>query len=316
MNHHDLEGLDFRIMKLLLANNGAPPEAPLRRSFRSMAKDLGVDQGTIRARTKKLQEQRVLKGWYLGVSPSVTAHDIVYAWLIVEPGSSKDDVIGRLLTSEEVERVFNYLGPKLSLVVLCKSGTSPELALQNLAREAGLGNAIHEQACVRVPGHELSRTDVEIVEILRGDPWKSYSDVATLLRLSAKTVKRRVTNLAEAGVIYMIPIIDLKALQGIVPMELLVEYTSAESKAGVNTAVMSRVKENLVFSDTSAPFGYFALAVPNVVHVEQIAEWVRKQSGVKDVRSEALIDVVLNRNYYERTPRFFRPELEGERVLT
>jgi len=311
-----LDRLDFRIMKLLLANNGAPPEAPLRRSFRSMAKDLGVDEGTIRARTKKLQEQRVLKGWYLGVSPSVTAHDIIYAWLIVEPVSSKDDVIDRLLTSKEVERVCNYLGPKLSLVVLCKSGTSPELALQNLATVTGLGKALHEQASLRVPRHELSRTDAEMIEILRGDPWKSYSDVATLLRLSAKTVKRRVTNLAEAGVIYMIPVIDLKALQGIVPMELLVEYESAESKAEVNKAVMSRAKENLVFSDTSGPLGYFALAVPNVVYVEQIAEWVRKQKGVKAVRSEALLDVVLNRNYYEQRPRFFRPELERERVLS
>jgi hypothetical protein len=79
---------------------------------------------------------------------------------------------------------------------------------------------------------------------------------------------------------------------------------------------MSRVKENLVFSDTAGPFGYFALAVPNVVFVEQIAEWVRKQKGVKEVRSEALLDVVLNRSYYEHTPRLFRSELEGERVLT
>lgn len=294
-------------MRLLLANNGAPPEAPLRRSFRSMAKDLGVDEGTIRARTMKLQEQGVLKGWYLGVSPSVTGHDIIHAWLIVEPGASKEDVIGRLLTSKDVERVCNYLGPKLSAVVRCNSGTSPELALQDLATVAGLRNALHEQGSLRVPRHDLSATDAKIIEILRGDPWKPYSELATLLRLSAKTVKRRVTNLAEAGDIYMIPIIDLKALQGIVPMELLVEYTSAESKAGVNRAVMSRVRENLVFSDTSGPFGYFALAVPNVVYVEQTAEWVRRQKGVKAVRSEALLDVVLNRNYYELAPGFSRP---------
>ena len=54
--------------------------------------------------------------------------------------------------------------------------------------------------------------------------------------------------------------------------------------------------------------------VPNVAYVEQISEWVRRQSGVKEVHSEALQEVVLNRGYYERGSRSVRLRSEGEKV--
>jgi DNA-binding Lrp family transcriptional regulator len=127
--------------------------------------------------------------------------------------------------------------------------------------------------------------------------------VAKELGLSAKTVKRRIARLSEDGAIYLLPIVDLKALQGIIPMELVVDYSSPEMRTEASARIRSNLRDELMFSDASKPHGYFALVVSNISRVEQIAKWVQQQKGVKDVHAEALQDVILNRIHYEHWSR-------------
>ena len=94
-----MDRLDLRLLRSLVVNNGVPPGIPvLRKSFRSMGKDLGVDQGTIRKRIRRFQENHILKGWYLGVNPGVEGNDIVHGWFEVKGESAKCELIGRLLS--------------------------------------------------------------------------------------------------------------------------------------------------------------------------------------------------------------------------
>ena len=295
----DLDRLDLGILKVLLVNNGVPPGNPvLRKSFRSIAKDLGVDQGTVRKRMKRLQEQRVLKGWYLGMNPGLTGHDVVHAWVGVENEDTKGALISKLLSDPGTERACNYLGTKVSVVLFSKKGTD-SATLERLSKVVGRLGVLHKQGVVPVPAKSLKETDGAIVASLCRDPWKSFASVARELRLSEKTVRRRVAKLAEEGDVYMLPIIDLKALQGIVPIEIVLDYASKDSRASVNKQVVSRVKESLLFCDTSGPFGYFALIVPNISQVEQTERWVRQLDGVSKARAEVLQDVLLNRKHYE-----------------
>jgi DNA-binding Lrp family transcriptional regulator len=308
-----LDKVDLGILKELLVNNGVPPgTGVLRKSFRSMAKDLGLDQGTIRSRIKKFQEQGVLRGWYLGNTPGIAGQSVIYAWLRVESEAGKEDVIEKLLSVEDIERVCNYFGPKVSFVLFHRNMPNPDAALERLASLTGLGKSVHQQATIRVPPYEIKRTDAALIDVLRRDPWIPDSVVAKEVGISARSVKRRVTRLTEDGAIYMLPIIDLKVLQGIIPMELVVDYASPESRAEVNGLIVSRIRENLVFSNYTGPYGYFALAVPNISQVEIIKRWVKQLKGVRDAHSDALQDVVLNRKYYERWRELVEPESEGE----
>jgi hypothetical protein len=95
---------------------------------------------------------------------------------------------------------------------------------------------------------------------------------------------------------------------------LVVDYVSRESRAEVNGPIVSRVKENLIFSDYTGPYGYFALAVPNLSQVELITRWVNQLEGVRDAHSDALQDVVLNRKHYERWRASVNFGPEGEQV--
>ena len=105
--------------------------------------------------------------------------------------------------------------------------------------------------------------------------------------------------MSEQGAIYMLPVVDLKALEGIIPAELVVEYSSPKSKGIPNEQIASHIGHNLVFSDTSGPHGYFALLVGNLSQLEQIAEWSKRVDGVRGARVAALQEVILSPKYYQ-----------------
>jgi len=297
-----LDRLDLGILKMFLVNNGVPPPGnpALKKSFRSMAKELGVDQGTIRKRMKRFQEQRILKGWYLGINPGLTGQDVIYSWFTVENESEKEDIIERLLSLPNLERTCSYLGSNLKMVLLCNKGTNIVEMMDQLRRLTGSHAIMRHHAFLEVPALHPGETDLAIIGILRRDPWKPYSTVAKELALSARTVKRRVEKLSEEGGIYMLPIIDLKALQGIIAVDLTVDYVSKESRSMANEQITAYVKEKLMFSGSIGPIGYFSLMVPNVSQVEQMVKWVKRQAGVREAQADVLQDVVLNRSHFEK----------------
>jgi Lrp/AsnC family transcriptional regulator, leucine-responsive regulatory protein len=299
-----LDKLDLRIMKILLANNGIPPGSPASRSsFRSMAKDLGVDQGTMRSRMKKLQKQGILKGWYLGVSPALAHQNVVHAWFQVEAGRHKGRLIDELVSVPGVERACNYLGPRVSLVLLYKTEKDLALSLKTTSKLARTDRLFHAQGAPLAAPLRLTETDVAVIENLRKDPWKPYAAAAKELEYSARTVKRRTVRMFEAGAIYIIPDLDLKAVQGIIPVELVVSYGSSELKAELNEKIASYLKDELLFSQIAEVHGYFALMVPNASMVESIENWVKLQKGAGEVHAQVLQDVVLSLHHYRSQKR-------------
>ena len=297
-----LDRLDLGILKTLLVNNGVPPPGNpvLKKSFRSMARELGVDQATIRKRIKKFQERRILKGWYLGMNPGLTGQDVFYCWFALENESEKEGVTERLLSLPDLERVCNYLGPTIKMVLICDKGVDIDGVRNQLSRLAGSRAIMRSHSFLEVPPLNLGETDLRIIGSLRSDPWRPYRIVAKELGLSPRTVKRRVERLSEEGRIYMLPVIDLKALQGAIPVDLIVEYASGESRASVNELITVHVKEELMFSGNFGPVGYFSLMVPNVARVEQIVGWVRRQAGVRHAQADVLQDVILNKSHFQK----------------
>ena len=270
----------------------------LRKSFRSMARDLKVDQATVRARIKKFQANHVLRGWALGINPGTRGQHVGQVWLGVRE-TKKGDVTGALISMNEIERVCDYFGPVLSFVFLFDEGANPKLITEHLLRKLGPGITVLREGVIPVPRLDLKDTDASIVRSLQFDPWKPYPRAAEEVKTSSRTVARRVAKMSEQGAIYMLPVIDLKALEGIIPAELVIEYSSSKSKWKANERIAGHIGHNLVFSDVAGPYGYFALLVQNLSQLGQIAEWSKKVEGVRGARVGALQDVILSPRHYQ-----------------
>ena len=90
--HSDLsmqvDKIDVKIMKELLTDFVMPPRnARVRRSFRSIAKSIKIDQHAIRNRIRKLQEQGVIKRWYIVVNPTLFGLKTAFLQLFLPPNS-------------------------------------------------------------------------------------------------------------------------------------------------------------------------------------------------------------------------------------
>src|ERR687895_2858977 len=67
-----VDKIDMKIVKELFTDFIMPPRnAHVRRSFRSLAKSIKIDQHAIRNRIRKLQEQGVIRRWYIAVNPTL-----------------------------------------------------------------------------------------------------------------------------------------------------------------------------------------------------------------------------------------------------
>jgi DNA-binding Lrp family transcriptional regulator len=310
-----LDKLDISLLNALAVNHGVPPGIPvLRKSFRSLARDLQVDQATVRRRMRRFQESGVLVDWYLGVNPALTGHRIANVWLEVETQGDKRKIVERLLMVRGVERVCNYLGSRLSFVLVFREDEELGAALKQATDMAGLGKVFYEVGAVPPPNLIPSATDMALIGSLGQDPWKPNAAVARELRLSTRTVKRRITRLSENGAIYMLPVLDLRAIQGILPVELVVYYTSTDERYAVNKRVMAQIRDEVVFSRTAESHGYFALNVVNAARLDNIQRWAKQEKGVKGVHTEVLQEVILNKNYYGKQKETTLEEVGREEI--
>jgi len=85
----------------------------------------------------------------------------------------------------------------------------------------------------------------------------------------------------------LIPELNLKEIEGLVSLSLLVLYDSPESKILVDPKILSHLQDNIAVAELHDPeHAFLIIVITNVGEAEGIARWVRDQDGVKTVRLE------------------------------
>jgi len=126
----------------------------------------------------------------------------------------------------------------------------------------------------------------------------SVSEVASEVKVSVRTVKRRLDGMMAASAIFIMPMIDQAKSTG-VSYQVMVE-TEAARKSDVDRLVTSRI-ENLVFraADTSNTL-IFGFSGKNVSEGKELLDWLTKQDGVESVRINIVEQVVYAFDWLER----------------
>jgi len=116
---------------------------------------------------------------------------------------------------------------------------------------------------------KLKKTDWEIVRALRDDPGRSPSEAAREVKVSTRTVKRRLTLMTEGRAFYMLPMLDYDKYVG-VSVDFLIFCPDNRQKSRVDREVVSKV-ERITFSFTDAPgFSMFAVVCMNMSEAEEL----------------------------------------------
>ena len=303
-----VDKIDVKIMKELLTDFVMPPRnARVRRSFRSIAKSIKIDQHAIRNRIRKLQEQGVIKRWYIVVNPTLFGLKTAFLQLFLPPNSDKDEIMQRISSSfPNMGFLCNHLEPKLIVILYYNDTRDLDDDVDKLMK---ITKAIHVNKMPKFFTEcraRLTASDWKIIASLLQDPWKPYSAISKELKISSKTVKRRVEALAKDGAVYLLADVNMRTVECAIPADLIVFYENRDNmnsapKEKTRLQIAEYLKDELVLFDPNfAPdIDHFGLILSSISKSQEIQKWVSGKEGVKQSDISILLDVFPRLKLYE-----------------
>ncbi len=286
-----LDLLDIRLLREILQGRTAFPLSPdFRKSFRMIARTIGIDEETVRRRVKRLEQIGFVTGWDVILNPSVLGMGESVVVFDVPPETSKAELVARLRLVPGVWLIVNFYGSFLGIVFRYEGDAEKKriVALaQTLSNAPGiiLGETAWPPCTTK-----LAKMDWEIIASLCRNPRKSYTEVSQDLAISSRTVQRRLERLIGKAVLFSLAAIDPKALDGTLLANLTLGCNRSEASE-VRGRVVARLDELIwhVFltiptTENALQYTNFNLGLPNISKAHEISEWARTQAGVKVCR--------------------------------
>jgi len=288
-----VDSLDVRVCRELFRDRTGPLlRSDFRRSYRSMARKLQVDEVTVRNRIKRFQQSGFLKGWQLIVNPRLLGVSLAQLWFDVRPPSAKDELVRKLSLIHGVLAISDSYGSSLALVIMFESELAAKKEFELIARMSNAQNLARANIPFPVCTIELTLTDWRIIKAIQTNPRQSYSIISREVGTSQKTVKRRLRRMIQEKALFVIPSWNPIALDGAIIADLVVFYANPGSKTDLDNRIVSRFDALLVSTRLSdIEHGFFNLLIRNISEAKEILVWVNEQPGV----GKAFIELVQDR---------------------
>lgn len=300
-----MDDLDVRIYRALLHGETGPPfESDIRRSYRSVARRLGIDEVTANNRIKRFWKIGFLRGWQLVVNPELLGVSWTQVWFDILHPATKSEAISRISSMDGILTLSNYLGPGVTAIMMCDVSDSP-LSFSRSRKKKGKSNmeaisAFSNTDQIRVgdigfprPSVQPSQLDWSIIEAIQTNPRESYDAVSRALRTSSKTIKRRLGNLIAGQAVFVLPSFDPSALTGAMMTDMVIFYASRKSKAVLDSEVVTRFERTLMRAELSDQrHGFFNLVVRSSSELRMLLSWVEE---ARPRLEDALVELVVDR---------------------
>jgi DNA-binding Lrp family transcriptional regulator len=290
-----MDQLDIRILRELMQGRTLWPARPgLTSSYRFLAKQLGVSPGTVRNRIVEMNRTGVLNG--TGIYPNVNLLDLRSGSYTIEVAEDlrKSDVLDRLATVDGVVFFENFRGRLLGMGLTYPEEEKLDALLDRIDRVAHANRGSFTR--VRHPPFSgtLLAAEWELLDRLLTGTFRTYTQLGRELRISPRTLNRRLRKLVESGAVLTFPRIDLHALRGGVAADLLVSYADPSTKAESQRRIRARVDDWLFFAGVWEEFEVYRLILPNVGVATELGEEVARLPGIRTHRVE-LLDSLIDR---------------------
>lgn len=303
-----MDELDVRIFRALLTDKlSAPFSTHVKASLRQVARDLRVDDVTVRNRFKRFQERGFLSGWRLLPNPSLFGYGYSVLLVDIPPKSSKDDLVERLSLVPGVVVILEYYGDSLGVNLFHDSEQSLARTIESISGITKAEGITRFRVSFPPPQrNRLTDTDWAIIENMRGDAWKSHVQVAEELKFTARTVKNRLKKLQAQNALVIPPAIDIASLERTIGVVLFYSYSRREEKSAVDSAMLARFDGSCLWARMTEPErAYLILVAPTMASVKAYLDRARKQPGVASARAEIVVESL---NLWDKAKDFFRRE--------
>jgi DNA-binding Lrp family transcriptional regulator len=269
-------------------------------SFRSIASELNLDEDTIRKRIKALQSAGLLTGWEVHVNPAALGCVMYLLWMDVDPKLLKSDVLKRIRMVHGVLGIIDMVSQTVVIQLVCRTEQSFQRSV-NLITEIANGRTIFSyKSQFPASGFRPSPDDWRLIKEVRRRPTSSYYELGRAVGISSRAAKRRLEKLISSRIISIIPGIDLKALKGGIAVDMMVTYSSADLKRGLDAKIASRIGSYAIRVGWGDELhGHFTFAASGIAAARDVSDWVRTLSGATILKLDFMADVVSLPDVYD-----------------
>lgn len=268
---------------------GSPGLWNVRKTYVEVARKLGVDEETVRNRIKNLKDSGFLEGWRLLPNPSLLGLFSSFLFLEARDQDSKDEIISKISKMEGVLVVASFYGPGMLVTLLDDGERNSEKRIMRL----GIKGELFQTPGMNLPSlkpMKMTATDWQIIRLLLRDAELKPSEIASKIKISTKTVNRRLTEMLNSRAVFIMPMVNLKRSSGI-SCQLIVECE--EEKLAEILELVSTKVATLVFRATAAKSDLIlGFNATNVSEGNVVLKFVKKLPGVRKVRMNIVEEVV------------------------
>lgn len=256
-----------------------------------MAKRLGADAETIRTTLKRSIESGLVQSWRLMINPELLGCKLAGTQLDVDEVGRKLHVISQIRLIEGVVQILDFHGTGLRVVLYFEDEFSlirkKELIKSICGHEGEIPHWISNLPHCDL---KLRNVDWKIVKWVMHDPRMDTSMVARQIRVSSRTVNRRLRRMTEAKVAYLIPVRNAKKAKGTICSFLF--FCSESGREAIREFLRSQpVRVDFIYGSTKDIF-ISTLIANNPSEANEMQDQLKRLVGVSEVKMGLVNDFI------------------------
>lgn len=268
---------------------GSPGLWSQKKTYVEIARKLGVDEETVRNRVKVLKESGFLLGWRVLPNPALLGRSSYFVFLEFRSDDEKEKAIPNIAEQAGVIVIANIYGNSL----LVTMADDPKINSAKKVSEVANKAESFATPGMNLPGllsFKMTKTDWQIIKLVLRNAERKVTEIAKEVKLSTKSVNRRLNEMMNSRAIFIMPVVDLRKAGGI-SYQLLVEARDG-NKSKVDEVVSSNIP-NLVFRASAAKNDLiFGFNGTNIAEGSEILKLVKKVPEVKSAKLNIVENVV------------------------
>jgi DNA-binding Lrp family transcriptional regulator len=222
-----------------------------RPSPKEIGMKLGVDEKTVRLRTRKMEREGFIRYYQAIPNPSLFGRPLLCAYGFRAPTvHEKQNALRLLKDSDGIIDIADCLGEACGVTLAASSEEEAETAVKRMGESVGFpGMKLFPPRTFSSVSSSLDGIDWAIVKALRYDALRRTEDVSNQLGLTYRTVEYRIAKLLDSQLLFIRAMINSSDSKGILFYSLALELEDAK-RADIKQEIMDTHSERtwLTFS--------------------------------------------------------------------
>jgi DNA-binding Lrp family transcriptional regulator len=185
---------------------------------RQIGKEIGISGVAVKSRIQKMMKKKIIEELALKIEPPVLGYSVLYFVVI---GKELDDILSKIRLVGEPFFVVPCVGGVTVCSIVVKDNPAQKMELaKNLLKDVRV-LSVFEAKNPEIRS-DLTKTDIEIIDILLKKPSLKIEEIAKLAGFSTKTVARSIEKLQNDEAIQFTLIYNPREMGTYIPFAILV----------------------------------------------------------------------------------------------